>query len=463
MNLLKILTTVFALMYFYCPRGYAQSEPAAAKLLHEYLTTQHQRIGFNGVVMVSVNNHIIHQDAVGLGSNELNAPITPESVFRIASITKQFTALLTILAAEEGKFALTDSLARFFPELTDPTWQKITLHQLLTHTSGLPHNEGIASYWNVKSFLPLSDEQAITEIFGLKLLAEPGKETHYSSPGYYLLASVLEKVYQNTYANILAEKIGEPLRLSNTGVASSRKIIPRLTSAYHMLGDCMIVAPHRDFSLMKGSGDLYASAQDLTRWNSSLLDSKIWTREIKEQLFSVQNQQSMHGREDAYGYGWFIRPGGNRTRKAYYTGGGTFGCSAISVIYPEEDMSIVILSNVSTLPVDELWNDVEKIVFGEDFKLPVIHKEQKLSVEHLGKMPGSYVAENGMKLSISLMGSQLYAKLGNNPAFEIYPEALFQFYGKKVAVALRFQPDDAGNVTLVEAEGKGQKFTFKKH
>lgn len=462
MNLRKILFTVLALMYFHCPRGYAQSEPGAAKLLHEYLTTQHQRMGFSGVVMVRADNHIIHQDAVGSASNELNVPITPQSVFRIASITKQFTALLTILAAEEGKFALTDSLGQFFPELIDPVWQKITLHQLLTHTSGLPHNEGIANYWNVKSFLPLSDKQAVAEIFDLKLLAEPGKMTHYSSPGYFLLASVLEKVYRDTYANILAEKIAAPLRLSNTGVASSRKIIPRLTSPYHMLGDCMTVAPHRDFSLMKGSGDLYSSAEDLIRWNSSLLDSTRWPKNIREKLFSVQNQQSIHGNEDPYGYGWFIRLGGNRKRKAYYTGGGTFGCSAISVIYPEEKMSIVILSNVSALPVNELWNDVEKIVFVEDFELPEIHEARQLPAEHLGKMRGSYVAENGIKLNISLSGSQLYAKLGNNPAFEIFPEALFQFYGKKVAVALRFQTDDEGNVRQVEAEGRGQKFTFTK-
>ena len=76
------------------------------------------------MVIVSANNHIIYQDAVGLASKELNVPITPQSVFRIASIAKQFTALLTILAAREGKFALTDSLARFFPELIDPTWRK---------------------------------------------------------------------------------------------------------------------------------------------------------------------------------------------------------------------------------------------------------------------------------------------------------------------------------------------------
>ena len=462
MNIRKILNTFLALIYLYCPRGYAQFDPVAAKLLHEYLTTQHHRIGFSGVVMVSADHHIIHQDAVGMASNELNAPITPQSVFRIASVTKQFTALLTVLAVEEGRFALTDSLGRFFPGLTDSAWQKITLHQLLTHTSGMPHNEGIANYWNVKSFLPLSDKQAMAEIFALKLLADPGEATHYSSPGYFLLAAVLEKVYQDTYANILAEKIAAPTRMSNTGVASSRKLIPRQTGSYHMTGDCLTVAPHRDFSLMKGSGDLYSSAEDLTRWNSSFLAPGLWPEHVKEKLFSVQNQHPVHGREDSYGYGWFLRPGGDRKRKAYFTGGGTFGCSAISVIYPEEKISIVILSNLSALPVDELWNDVEKIVFGDDFKLPLIHNEQKLSTGHLGRMPGSYVAENGMILDISLVGNQLYARLGGNPAFEIYPHAPFHFYGKKVAVALRFQPDGQGNVTRVESEGKGEKYTFKK-
>ncbi len=462
MNYRKILITALALMHFNCPRGFAQSEPTATRLLHEYLTTQHQRMGFSGAVLVSADNKIIYQDSVGLASIESNVPITPESVFRIASITKQFTALLTVLAAEEGKLALSDSLGTFFPELTDPKWRKITLHQLLTHTSGLPHNEGIANYWNLKSFLPLSDKQAVAEIFNLELLSEPGQTTHYSSPGYFVLATVLEKVYGNTYANILTEKIMAPLGLSNTGVASLRKVIPRLTSAYHLLGDSLTVAPNRDFSLMKGSGDLYASAGDLIRWNNSLLDNRTWPGEIKENLFASHNRQPMHGRGDSYGYGWFIRSGDNSARRAYYTGGGTFGCSAISVIYPEEKMSIVILSNVSALPVDELWGDVEKIVFGEEFKLPEIHEARQLSTAHLGKMPGSYVAENGMKLNISLSGSQLYARLGGNPAFEIYPEAPFQFYGKKVAVALHFRPDDEGIVTRVEAEGKGRKFTFTK-
>ncbi|WP_373513010.1 serine hydrolase domain-containing protein [Persicitalea sp.] len=462
MNFPKILLTVLVLMYFHCPRGYAQSKLVVDKVLHEYLTTQQQRMRFSGVVMVSIDNHIIYQDVVGLASRELSVPVTPKSVFRIASITKQFTALLTLLAEEEDRLTLADSLGHFFPELTDSNWQKITLHQLLTHTSGLPHNEGIANYWNIKSFLPLSDKQAIAEIFDLKLLADPGKETHYSSPGYFLLASVLEKVYQDTYANIVARKMTVPLGLANTGVASSRKIIPQLTSAYHMLGDSMMVAPNRDFSLMKGSGDLYASAEDLTRWNSRLLADTMWTEEIKKKLFSVHNQQPVHGNEDAYGYGWFIRSGDDRKRKAYYTGGGTFGCSAISVIYPKEKMSIVILSNVSALPVNELWHDIEKIVFGEDFELPVIHIERQLSSEHLGKMSGKYVAENGMALSISLSGNQLYAKLGNNPIFEIYPEQRFRFYGKKVEVALHFQSDEEGNITRVEAERKGQKVTFSK-
>ncbi len=462
MNYCKIVFTILVSMYYHCPRGCVQSEPAVAKLLHEYLATQHQRIGFNGIVAVSARGQIIYQDTIGLASQELRVPVTARSVFRMASITKQFTALLTVLAAEESKLSLTDSLVRFFPELTDPGWQKITIHQLLTHTSGLPHNEGIANYWNIKSFLPLSEHQATAEIFGLKLTAEPGEVTHYSSPGYFLLVSVLEKVYQDTYPAILSRKITVPLQLASTGVASSRKVIPGSTGAYHMLGDCLIAAPHRDFSLMKGSGDLHTSAADLTRWNNSLMDTTIWPQAVLAKLFSIQNLKAMHGNEDAYGYGWFIRSGDEKKRKAYYTGGGTYGGSAISALYPEEKLSIVLLSNVSTLPVNELWRDVEKIIFKEDFALPVIHKVQQLSIAHLGKMPGIYVAENGMGLTVSLVGDQLYAKLGGNPAFEIYPEAPFRFHGKKVAVVLHFRPNDAGAIGLVEAEGRGQKFVFTK-
>lgn len=117
---------------------------------------------------------------------------------------------------------------------------------------------------------------------------------------------------------------------------------------------------------MKGSSDLYASAEDLAKWNSSFSTNSIWSDSLQKMLFTIYTKKTPY-----YGYGWFIRPD---KRLVYYHGGGTFGCSAFSAWYPHEQVSIIILSNVSVLPVNELWNDIEKIIFKEPFELPAINR-----------------------------------------------------------------------------------------
>ena len=424
-----------------------------SELLHKYLEIQNQRISFNGVVLVTKSNQPLYQISIGKASQELDIPMSPGAVFKVASISKQFTAMLIVLAAREGKLRLDDSLTLFFPELKDTQWRKIKLNQLLAHISGIPHNEGISDYWLMKSRLPLSKEQAIAEIFTMKLLFEPGTDTKYSSPGYFLLACILETVYKRPYAAILEEKILQPLQMKHSGVNITGKMIPGMVSSYHLLNDSLIGAPYRDLSLMKGSGDLYSSAEDLAKWTNSFSTNGIWSDSLQKLLFTIHSQKTPY-----YGYGWFIRPG---KRFAYYHGGGTFGCSALSAWYPQEQVSIVILSNVSILPINELWNDIEKIVFKEPFELPAVNHAIQMSSSALQTFTGRYMQDK-QELSILLVNDQLYAKLGTNPPFEIYPENRFKFYGKKVNVRVSFKPDGEGNITGLEAEVRGQKYQFNK-
>jgi CubicO group peptidase (beta-lactamase class C family) len=409
--------------------------------LEQYLQIQHERLGFSGVLMVYKDQQPLYRVKTGKASTELDVPIGFNSKFRVASISKQFTAMLTVLAMEESKLLPDDSLARFFPSLQAPQWRRITVQQLLAHTSGVPHNEGIAEYWTIKSRLPLTQEQALQEIFRMQLRPDGV----YSSPGYFLLASLLEKAYNKSYAALLEEKILQPLGMKHTGILTNTQIIPGLTTGYHLLRDSLIPAPYRDYSLMKGSGDLYSTAEDLQLWNNSLLDDKQWGSRVRQQLFTV------HNRALSYGYGWYIDP----ERKKYWHGGGTFGCSAISAVYEREKLSIVLLGNVSVLPVNELLADIEKIVSGQPFEMPAIQQQIRLSDEQLKAFTGIYVFE-GQTLHILQQGSQLYAKMGNRPAFEIYPKNKRAFYGKKVNVQLNFKDDG------VETEARGQVIRFLK-
>lgn len=310
----RTLTTLLMLIW-------AAASLGQTDMLNKYIDIQHKRLGFHGVVLITKNNKKLYRAHIGKASIELDVPMNSGSVFKVASISKQFTAMLVMLAVQENRLQLADSLVSFFPQLKDNHWRKINLHQLLSHTSGIPHNEGISDYWISKSRLPFSKQEALKEILLMKLLFDPGSDMKYSSPGYFLLASILELVYSRSYESIFEEKILSPLHLSHSGIYVTGKIVPAMVSAYHQLGDSLI-SPFRDFSLMKGSGDVYSTAEDLSAWNNSFLDSTVWGKNIQQLLFKVQNKQQPY-----YGYGWYIRPG---KRLAYYHGGGTFGTSALS-------------------------------------------------------------------------------------------------------------------------------------
>jgi CubicO group peptidase (beta-lactamase class C family) len=444
-----------------CFIGSAQST-APGKLLHQYLTIQQKRVGFNGVVLISKNNQVLYQETIGQASVELNVPLSVSSVFKIASVTKSFTAMLVVIAAQEGRLKLNDSLATYFPDLTEPSWRGITIDQLLSHRSGVPHNEGITDYWLFKSLLALNRQQALAEIFKTKLLFAPGTSVKYSSPGYFLLAAILENVYHKNYDAILKEKITQPLGMSHTGIANTRTIIPGMVSSYHLLGDSLTVAPYRDFSLMKGSGDMYATASDLLKWANSFAGNQ-WDDKIKVQIFVPGPGNAFKNDGDPYGYGWYIRSSADKLKTAYYHGGGSYGCSAMTVWYPQDKTAVVILSNVSTLPVNEIWADIEKIIFNEPFKLPEVNNKLVINAAQLKQFGGSYSSADGkMELSIIANNDQLYAKLGNNPAFEIYPDSSLGFYGKKVNIKFTFRQDQEGLTTGLVADGRGQIITFNK-
>lgn len=255
--------------------------------IQQYLSIQQKQLGFNGVVCIARQGHILYEGSFGKASYELGVPMDTMTVFKIASISKPFTAMQTLLACEEGLLLESDSIGKFYPQLTDTTWRSITIRQLLLHQSGIPHNEGIPRYWQEKAFLPLDRERCLSEIFGMTLLFNPGTETHYASPGYFLLADILEQLYRKPYAALLKEKITDPLAMPHTGMYDGRAIIPGMAAGYHLLVGGLIVAPHRDPSLMKGSGNLYASARDLTTWLSSFGGDK-WPPTAMSKLFDGQ-------------------------------------------------------------------------------------------------------------------------------------------------------------------------------
>ena len=422
--------------------------------LETYLNTIHLKKGFNGEILVAQGRNILFQQTVGLASYEHNLELKKGATYRIASITKTFTGTLVAIAQEQGKLNVQDKAIDYINGLS-PKFKDITIAQLLTHTSGLPHNKGIKDYWQTKSKLQMTSEQVITEINALDLLFESGSQMHYSSLGYYLLASILENVYKNNFDHILKHQVLGKLQMTETGNVDNLKIIPQMASGYHLINDdSLVVAPYRNYSMLKGSGDMYSTAIDLLKWNNSFFSNTLLSEETKAILFTKQTNKS----GKSYGYGWYMSA--DMPKKRYH-GGGTWGYSTHNSMYPDEQISIIILSNISTLPMSAIASDVEKIVFGQPFNIPSIAEVSKKSV-NLEMYNGNFISETSqMVLVIQKVNNSLYAKLGNNPAFEIYPKGNHLFFGKKIEIDITFQINN-GLVSGLRAERMGRTFNFIK-
>ncbi len=453
MNYFKFSIPFFLILILSVPTFSQANSTGVTSGLDTYLDVLHLRNNFNGEVLVWENGQVIYNKAIGKTSLEHDLNMEKGATYRIASITKTFTGTLIAIAHQEGKLNVNEKAASYLTNLS-PNFKDITIYQLLTHTSGLPHNEAIEDYWEVTSKLQMTTPQTLEEINALDLLFEPGSEMSYSTPGYYLLATILETVYDDSYENILKRKVLEPLKLTNTGTSSTFNVIPRLASGYHLISDDhLVVAPYRNYSMLKGAGDLYSNASDLLAWSTSFFDNSLMGEETRMLVF----QQGSKNEE--YVYGWHTEPG---ETKNYYHGGGTWGYSSFLALYPDDHKVIIILSNISSLPVKSIASDIEKIIFNRPFEMPEIHEQISSETIQTERYVGTYVSESGtMSLVIREQSERLFARLGKNPPFEIYPKSDHQFFGKKVDVEFTFKVMD-NQVTGVTAEGMGRSFQFKK-
>lgn len=451
----SILVLLFALLH--STFLFAQSANLTSDLRH-YMAVQHSKKHFSGELLVAKDGNILFHEAVGLASLENNVPVRAGGSYRIASVTKTFTGALIALAVQEKRLGLNDKAGKYVDGLSEK-FRDITIHHLLTHTAGLPHNEGIKDYWLVKSKLHLNTQQVIAEINDLGLLYPPGTQWRYSSLGYYLLAVVLEKVYEDEYGDILSDKILKKLQMDQTRTGHALEIIPGMTTGYHLVGDDSLVrAPYRDYSMLKGAGDMHSTAADLLKWLNGVASDDLLNERSKALAFGMQAPDTDR-ESNAYGYGWFI---GTTKPLKYFHGGGTWGYSSYVAFYPEEKVSIIILSNVSMLPVESMAQDIERMVYGRKVELSDSAVPVAADSIDLDAYCGSFESHSGkMKLKVVRHGDVLVMQLAGNPPFRIYPKGNHRFFGKKVDVEIEFTLQDE-SIRGIVAERQGQLFLFRK-
>ena len=247
---------------------------------------------FSGAVLVAKDGKILLCKAYGMANLEHDIPNKIDTKFKIASMTKSFTAMAIMQLQEMGKLAVQDSLAKYIPDY--PRGKEITIHQLLTHTSGVPHHAA-GQYDKQEKIQQYTLETRIALFKNKPLDFNPGEKFGYSDYGYILLTYIIEKASGETYEQFLKEYIFDPLSMQNTGYDDYKRIIKNRASGYTLFGTN---ADYIDMSFLSGAGALYSTVQDLYRWDQALYTDKLISKKSLDTMFTPF--------KDNTGYGWGV-------------------------------------------------------------------------------------------------------------------------------------------------------------
>jgi CubicO group peptidase (beta-lactamase class C family) len=291
----------------------------------------------------------------GLADREKKTPNTTQTRYRIYSITKQFTAMAILMLQERGKLNVQDPICKYIPDCP-AAWKEITIHHLLTHTSGIPDFIGFTDYPET-SATPSPPAQTIARFKDKSLDFQPGEKWNYSNSGYVLLGAVIERVSGQSYEDFLQKNIFEPLKMVNTGYDHNRS---DLASGYVNSGK--IKANFVDMSIPYAAGGLYSTVEDLYRWDQALYTQQLVPQKTLDTMFTA-HAPIPEADGLGYGYGWLI--GRTFNRRNIFHGGSLVGYNSLIDRYPDDKVTVIVLTNQANVDPATISDIVEKRIFGE--------------------------------------------------------------------------------------------------
>ena len=345
--------------------GLAQSQSQKSANIDEVMTLANKYRLFNGSVLVAENGKVIYKKGLGLANMEWNIPNTPETRFRLGSITKQFTATLILQLVEQGKIKLDGKLSDYLPDYRKDVGEKVTVHQLLSHTSGIPSYTGLPGFFNNVSRNPYSVDEFVKKYASNDLEFEPGSKFSYNNSGYFLLGAIIEKVTGKPYEQVLKEKIFEPLGMKNTGYDHHATLIQKRASGYEKTADGYVNAAYLDMSLPYAAGSLYSTVEDLYLWDQALYTERVLSTQSKDLMYKPNLEN--------YAYGWAITKAklGTETVPQIGHNGGINGFNTLILRFPVQKNLIVLLDNTSQGgSLDRLSKALTNILYDQPYDLP---------------------------------------------------------------------------------------------
>ena len=347
----------------------AFSQDKASKI-DELMEVFHEYGQFNGSVLVSEGGQVIFKKGYGLANMEWNIPNKPDTKFRIGSITKQFTSMLILQLVEKKKIDLEGKLSDYLPYYRKDIGEKVTIHHLLTHTSGIPSYTGLPRFMEEISRDPYPVEEFIKTYCSGDLEFEPGSKYVYNNSGYFLLGAIIEEITGQSYEDILITNILEPVGMKNTGYDHHDTLIPNRAAGYEKRAGDYVNAPYLDMSLPYAAGSLYSTVEDLYLWDQILYTDKLLSVELKELMFKPH----VPAGGSHYAYGWMVGiktfPKSKAKVKRIAHGGGINGFNTLIDRLVEDRHLVVLFNNTGGTALGAMSEGIINILYGKPFSLP---------------------------------------------------------------------------------------------
>lgn len=399
-----------------------------------------------GVAVIVVRDgKIIFRKGRGMANLELDVPISPDMVFRLGSITKQFTAFAILMLAEQGKLALDDSISKFLSDYPTHDYL-ITVEHLLTHTSGIKSYTAMpewASLWR-KDFTV----QELIDFFKYQPMASaPGKRWAYNNSGYILLGAIIEKISGRSYEQFIRQSIFEPLGMNQSYYDSPARLIPKRVSGYDKISEDFTNAAYLSMTQPYAAGALASTVDDLAIWDSALYTDKLLKLKILQQAHIPY--RLANGSSTAYGYGWEISEyAGHRLIEH---GGGINGFRNRTIRMPDDRVFVAVLSNNGGASPGLLAFKIAALVIGRPYHDP---EPIELKSDVLTLYEGVYENNFSKEICITREDNQLFLQYRDGPRVELIPLSPNEFFFKDMSPNRLLFVSDANKVIGMELRGR---------
>ncbi len=304
---------------------------------------------FNGVVLVATAGKIDYISGIGLANRQSTEKVSTRSKFKIASVTKTFTAILILQLYEEGKIDLNANIGKYFPEYKGIGKDKVTIHQLLTYSSGITNESEKIGMDSFKS--PLGLDEYINKYCSGNLEFEPGIKSVYANTEYIILGKIIEKVTGRTFEQVLQEKILSPLKMKNSGLANSNRSVEGMVTSYTLDEANKAFIPDEPYLIQNyfASGAMYSTVEDLLKFDTAIFNNKLLHPKTMELMLRFYPDLGYV----AYGF-WGSDGYGNFNEKFYYRPGGILGSTANWIHTTKSKKTIIVFSNTNATNLFEL-------------------------------------------------------------------------------------------------------------